>query len=104
MLLQPIVGGYLLASPGATTCSELADKYRLDPELTDAAMVLWAEGFMRDVNEDVRPEARRAPRTSLTADKQTGILQLISGGISSLSLTCRIFMPRSANQWDKQTW
>jgi hypothetical protein len=40
MLWQPIVGGYLLASPGATTCGELADKYRLNPELTDAAMVL----------------------------------------------------------------
>jgi len=42
-LLQPIVGGYLLASPGATTCGELADKYRLNPELTDAAMMLWTK-------------------------------------------------------------
>jgi hypothetical protein len=50
ILLQPITGGYLLAGPGATACSELADKYRLNPELTDAAMVLWAEGFMRNMN------------------------------------------------------
>jgi hypothetical protein len=59
ILLQPIVGGYLLASPGATTCGELADKYRLNPELTDAAMMLWTEGFMRNANEEVHPEAKR---------------------------------------------
>ena len=59
MLLQPIVGGNLLASPGATTCGELADEYRLNPELTDAAIVLWAEGFLRDVRGDVRPESKR---------------------------------------------
>jgi hypothetical protein len=44
MLLQPtvsVVGGHLLASPGATTCGELADKYRLNPELSEAVMVLW---------------------------------------------------------------
>jgi len=51
--------GYLLAGPGATACSELADKYRLNPELTDAAMVLWAKGFMRNMNEEPRPEAQR---------------------------------------------
>ena len=55
MLLLPtasIVGGYSLAGPGATTCGEIADEYRLNPELTDAAMVLWTEGFMRGVNEE----------------------------------------------------
>ena len=59
VLWQPIVGGYLMASPGATTCGELADKYRLNPELTDAAMVLWAEELMHNMNEELRPEARR---------------------------------------------
>jgi hypothetical protein len=59
VLWQPIVGGCLMASPAATTCGELADKYRLNPELTDAAMVLWAEGFMRNMNEELRPEARQ---------------------------------------------
>jgi hypothetical protein len=59
MLWQLIVGGYLLASPGATTCGELADKYRLNPELTDAAMVLWTEGFIRNTSEELRPETRR---------------------------------------------
>jgi len=48
-----------MASPGATTCGELADKYRLNPELTDAAMVLWAEGFIRNMSEELRPETRR---------------------------------------------
>jgi hypothetical protein len=66
MLLQPIVGGYLLAGPGATTCGELAEKYRLDPELTDAALVLWAEGLMRNMNEELRPDARR----DLTIDEE----------------------------------
>jgi hypothetical protein len=59
MLWQPIVTGYLLASPGATTCGELADKYRLNPELTDAAMVLWAEGFIRNTCEELHAETRR---------------------------------------------
>lgn len=59
MLLQPTVSGNLLAGPGATTCGELAESYRLNPELTDAAIVVWAEGFMRDVNENMRPEAKR---------------------------------------------
>jgi hypothetical protein len=59
MLFQPIAGGYLLASPGATACSELAEYTDYNPELTDAAMVLWAEGFMRNMNEEPRPEVRR---------------------------------------------
>ena len=57
--MVPVVGGHLLASPGATTCGELADKYRLNPELSDAVMVLWAEGLMRGVNEEGRPGANR---------------------------------------------
>ena len=58
ILLQPMVGDSP-AGPGARTCGELADKYRLNPELTDAAMVLWAKGFMRNMNEEPRPEAQR---------------------------------------------
>ena len=59
VLWQPIVGGYLMASPGATTCGELADKYRLNPELTDAAMALWTQGFIRNTSEELQPETRR---------------------------------------------
>ena len=59
VLSQLIVASSLFAGPGATTCGELADKYRLNPELTDAAMMLWTEGFMRNANEEVRPEAKR---------------------------------------------
>jgi hypothetical protein len=59
ILWQPIVDDDLMASPGATTCGELADKYRLNPELTDAAMVLWAEEFIRNTSEELRPETRR---------------------------------------------
>ena len=58
ILLQPMVGDSP-AGPGARTCGELADKYRLNPELTDAAMLLGVEGFMRNMNEAVRPEASR---------------------------------------------
>jgi hypothetical protein len=59
VLSQLIVAGDLFAGPGATTCGELADKYRLNPELTDAAMLLWVEGFPRNVNEAVRLGASR---------------------------------------------
>jgi hypothetical protein len=65
-LWQPIVGGYSLAGPGATACGELADKFRLNPELTDAAMVLWTEGIMRAVSEASSLEAKR----DLTLDKE----------------------------------
>jgi len=54
-----MVCGHSPAGPGARTCGELADKYRLNPELTDAAMLLGVEGFMRNMNEAVRPEASR---------------------------------------------
>jgi hypothetical protein len=58
---QLIGCGYLLASPNATSCGELAEKYRLDPELTEAAMALWAQGIMHSAIEDkgVRQEAKR---------------------------------------------
>jgi len=59
VLSQLIVASSLFAGPGATTYGELADKYRLNPELTDAAMLLWVEGSTRNVNEAVRPEASR---------------------------------------------